>query len=106
MQKPLQAVLDKLSRFIASVSNALNNSDQRKNNTENKHLEEWLRTLSCAVEQSPSTIMVTNTSGKIEYVNPRFTQLTGYTYKEAIGQNPGILKTDKSISQREKSDSG
>jgi len=37
--------------------------------------------------------VVTDTSGKIEYVNPKFTQLTGYSSEEAIGQNPRILKT-------------
>ena len=93
MQKSLQALLDKLSRFISSASNTSNNSDQRRNNTENKHLEEQLQTLSRAVEQSPCTIVVTDTSGKIEYVNPKFTQLTGYSSEEAIGQNPRILKT-------------
>lgn len=71
------------------------NFEQRRNNAEYRHLEEQLKTLSCAVEQSPSTILITDTSGNIEYVNPKFTQLTGYTYKEAIGQNPRILKTDK-----------
>ena len=95
MQKPLQALLDKLSRFISSSSNTSNNYDQRRNNSENKHLEEQLNTLSRAVEQSPSTIVVTDTSGNIEYVNSKFTQLTGYTSKEAIGQNPRILKTGK-----------
>jgi len=95
MQKPLQALLDKLSRFISSASNTSNNSDQRRNNPENKHLEEQLKTLSRAVEQSPCTIVVTDTSGNIEYVNPKFTQLTGYSSEEAIGQNPRILKTDK-----------
>jgi len=95
MQKALRSLLDKLSRFISSTLNSLGDSDQRRNNTEYKHLEGQLKTLSIAVEQSPSTIVVTDTSGRIEYVNPKFTQLTGYTYEEAIGQNPHILKTDK-----------
>ncbi|MGR3293959.1 MAG: PAS domain-containing sensor histidine kinase [Candidatus Scalindua sp.] len=95
MQKALRSLLDKLSRFISSTSNSLGDSDQRRNNTEYKHLEGQLKILSIAVEQSPSTILVTDTSGRIEYVNPKFTQLTGYTYEEAIGQNPRILKTDK-----------
>ena len=57
--------------------------------------EEKTRKLSVAVEQSPSSIIITDTNGIIEYVNPRFTQLTGYTAKEAIGQNPRILKSGK-----------
>lgn len=57
--------------------------------------EEKTRKLSVAVEQSPSSIIITDTNGVIEYVNPRFTQLTGYAAKEAIGQTPRILKSGK-----------
>jgi PAS domain S-box-containing protein len=49
--------------------------------------------LTHAVEQSPATVMITDGAGRIEYVNPRFTQLTGYTPEEVIGQNPRILKS-------------
>lgn len=55
--------------------------------------EEHIRKLSRAVEQSPVAIMITDTTGKIEYVNPRFTHLTGYTAEEAIGENPRMLKS-------------
>jgi two-component system cell cycle sensor histidine kinase/response regulator CckA len=53
--------------------------------------EESLRKLSCAVEQSADTILITNSEGIIEYVNPAFERLTGYSQKEAVGQTPGIL---------------
>lgn len=46
-----------------------------------------------AVEQSPSTIVITDTCGNIEYVNPKFTELTGYTVEEALGVNPRMLKS-------------
>jgi PAS domain S-box-containing protein len=49
--------------------------------------------LSRAVEQSPSVAVITDTKGNIEYVNPKFTQLTGYTLEEAIRQNPRILQS-------------
>lgn len=62
--------------------------------TERKEAEEEINKLYRAVEQSPATVVITDTEGIIEYVNPRFTQLTGYTLKEAIGQNPRILKSD------------
>ena len=38
-------------------------------------------------------MVITDVHGDIEYVNPKFTQLTGYTLDEAIGQNPRILKS-------------
>jgi diguanylate cyclase (GGDEF)-like protein/PAS domain S-box-containing protein len=63
--------------------------------TERKQAEKKLQQLSRAVEQSPASIVITNTEGIIEYVNPRFTQVTGYTFEEAIGKNPRILSTDK-----------
>lgn len=49
--------------------------------------------LSKAAEQSPATIMITDAQGIIEYVNPYFAQLTGYTPEEAIGKNPRFLKS-------------
>jgi len=63
--------------------------------TENKKTEQALRKLSRAVEQSPSSIVITDLDGIIEYVNPRFTQVTGYSFQESVGQNPRILKTDR-----------
>jgi two-component system, cell cycle sensor histidine kinase and response regulator CckA len=53
--------------------------------------EQSLRKLSCAVEQSADTIMITNSEGIIEYVNPAFETLTGYSLQEAVGQSPSIL---------------
>ncbi|MGR3175671.1 MAG: PAS domain-containing sensor histidine kinase [Candidatus Scalindua sp.] len=95
MNKLLQALLDKLSRLGSTISQVLSAFEQRRNNTEYKHLQEQLRKLSCAVEQSPSTILITDTAGTIEYVNPKFTQLTGYTFEDAVGRNPRMLKTGK-----------
>jgi len=56
-------------------------------------VEEQLRKHSQAVEQSPAAIVITDVTGAIEYVNPKFTELTGYTADEAIGQNPRLLKS-------------
>ncbi|HJW87544.1 MAG TPA: PAS domain S-box protein [Candidatus Brocadiaceae bacterium] len=61
--------------------------------TERIETEELLRKLSCAIEQSPSIVVITDTQGDIQYVNPRFTQLTGYTLEEVMGKNPRILKS-------------
>ncbi len=61
--------------------------------TRRKQAEEKLRQLSRAVEQSPASIVITNPAGDIEYVNPKFVQVTGYTLAEALGKNPRILKS-------------
>ncbi|MBE9504256.1 MAG: EAL domain-containing protein [Proteobacteria bacterium] len=61
--------------------------------TELKRVEEQAYKLSRAVEQSPASVVITNVEGNIEYVNPRFTEVTGYTFEEALGQNPRLLKS-------------
>lgn len=52
--------------------------------------QEWLK-LSHAVEQSPSAIIITDQNGLIEYVNPKFTEISGYTSDEASGMDAGDL---------------
>jgi diguanylate cyclase (GGDEF)-like protein/PAS domain S-box-containing protein len=59
--------------------------------SERKKAEGQLRKLSRAVQQSPNVVVVTDARGSIEYVNPMFTQVTGYTPEEAIGQNSRLL---------------
>jgi len=53
------------------------------------------RKLSRAVEASPASVVITDRDGTIEYVNPTFCEVTGYSEEEAIGQNPRILKSDE-----------
>ena len=55
--------------------------------------EEQVRKLQRAVEQSPATVVITDTRGVIEYVNPKFTRLTGYALEEVVGKNPRVLKS-------------
>jgi PAS domain S-box-containing protein len=56
--------------------------------------EELLRKLSQAVKQSPTSIMITSLTGNIEYVNPQFIELTGYSFDEVKGKNASILKSN------------
>ena len=63
------------------------------NVTERKQAEDKLRKLSVAVEQSSATIVITDITGAIEYVNPMFCQVTGYTVAEVLGQNSRILQS-------------
>ena len=58
-----------------------------------KKMEQQLVKLSLAVEQSPASIVITNIDGDIEYVNPKFCEITGYSFNELIGKNPRVLKS-------------
>ncbi len=61
--------------------------------TERKQTEQKLRKLSHAVEQSPTSILLTDLDGKIDYANPKVREITGYGLDELIGQNPSILSS-------------
>ncbi len=63
--------------------------------TEFKRAEQRIRQLSLAVEQSATVTLITDVEGSIEYVNPSFTQLTGYTLEEVLGKNPRLLKSGR-----------
>jgi PAS domain S-box-containing protein len=52
---------------------------------------EKISKLSIAVEQSSASIVITDMNGNIEYVNPKFTEITGYSFEEAVGENPRVL---------------
>ncbi|GFO65130.1 PAS domain S-box protein [Geomonas paludis] len=55
--------------------------------------KESARELRLAIDQAPVTVMVTDRNGHIEYVNPHFTKVTGYSAEEVLGQNPRIVKS-------------
>ncbi len=62
-----------------------------------KQAEMQVHKLSMAVEQSSATVVITDTEGNIEYVNPKFTHLTGYKPEEVIGENIRLLKSGKQL---------
>ncbi|MFA5403464.1 MAG: PAS domain S-box protein [Ignavibacteria bacterium] len=62
--------------------------------TERKRAEEEVIKISQAIKQSPVTILITDINGEIEYVNPKFIEVTGYRPEEVIGKTPRILKSD------------
>ncbi len=72
-------------------SNAMFRSLMKLIEERNRAIEEILR-LSVAVEQNPASIVITDLKGNIEYVNPKFCDLTGYSKSEVIGKNPRVLK--------------
>jgi PAS domain S-box-containing protein len=67
--------------------------------TESKVTEQKIILLNKAIEQSPVNIVITNIDGAIEYVNPKFSEITGYSRDEVYGKNPRILKSgEQSVS--------
>ena len=67
-------------------------SGRKAKEEEKMKADTTIRILSTAINQSPVTVVITDLAGNIESVNPRFTEVTGYTAQEAIGLNPRILK--------------
>jgi PAS domain S-box-containing protein len=81
------ALLEKITQNVAFTLESILIEEERK------HDEQKIRQLSQAVEQSPVTIVITNTKGEIEYANAKFVETTGYSLDEVIGQNPRFLKS-------------
>ena len=68
--------------------------------TERVQSQKELRKLSQAIEQSVSSIIITDRHGHIEYVNPQFTRTTGYTSDEIVGEHLSKLKSDRTSESR------
>jgi len=62
--------------------------------SERRKTQYEIRKLNTAINQSPSSIVITNIEGKIEFVNESFCEISGYTAEEVLGNNPRFLKTD------------
>lgn len=61
--------------------------------TQRRQADEKIKLLSKGLEQSPAIVVITDSKGNIEYVNPTFSRITGYSLQEVIGKNPRILKS-------------
>ncbi len=95
MEGMLQKAHDELEKRVEERSAELlkTNVILRDEIVERKRVEKQLLKFFQAVKYSPSTVLITDANGNIEYVNPKFTQLTGYSPEEVTGQNPRILKS-------------
>ncbi len=71
----------------------LRNLERR--DTQIRDIEQHLRLQSAALESAANAVVITDREGRITWVNPAFTRLTGYTAAEAIGKNPRLLKSDR-----------
>lgn len=70
--------------------------------TEQREAEESMRILSSAVEQSHGAVMITDKSGIIEYVNPRYTHITGYTRTDLIGTMARLLEFSEALDSEQR----
>ena len=92
---------DKTPIFISATISPIRNSSGQiigaskiaRDITERKLYEEQLSKLSLSVEQSSNGIMITNLNREIEYVNQRFTDISGYSKEEVMGKNPRFLQS-------------
>ncbi|MDP3645209.1 MAG: PAS domain S-box protein [Bacteroidota bacterium] len=61
--------------------------------TRERRTEQKLIQLSKGIEQSPASIIITDTNGNIEYINQKLTEITGYSFDEVLGKNPSIFQS-------------
>jgi PAS domain S-box-containing protein len=83
--------MEKLSLEISELRKKVVMLEQTE--AERKRAEEEVRKLSRAVSESPSLIIITDREGNIDYVNPKFTEVTGYSSEEVLGENARLLKS-------------
>ncbi|OGR40908.1 MAG: hypothetical protein A2X35_02965 [Elusimicrobia bacterium GWA2_61_42] len=67
--------------------------------TARRRNEQEMRKLFLAIESGPASVIITDVTGRIEYVNPKFTEITGYSREEALGKNPRILKSGEKTAE-------
>ncbi|GEM_PF-1857780 len=93
-----KCLFKELAEVVFTINDLAREVDDRterlvKEIAEKEQTEKQLKFLTNAVEHSPVSIVLTDAEGNITYVNPKFTEVTGYTFEEAIGKNPRILKS-------------
>lgn len=97
MEDALQEARANLERKVEerTIELAEANEELRKQIDERIKTEEEKKKLYLAVQQSPTSIIITDLKGDIEYVNPKFLEVTGFQWDEIIGQNPRLFKSNE-----------
>ena len=95
-RKEHQEILEEANRqLLLSQENTLRIlEDLKAENLARRAKESELQRVTTAIEQVAEVVIITDATGTIEYVNPAFATVTGYTANEALGQTPRILKSD------------
>jgi PAS domain S-box-containing protein len=83
---------DALARLIPAIKREMNEAENR---LARRQAEGQLRLQGAALESAANAIMITNEKGEILWINPAFTQTTGYSSAEVVGRNPRLLKSGK-----------
>ena len=83
---------DRLGRLGSAVAGAL---EQRRLREERRRTQQQVMLQATALEAAANGILITDTSGAIQWVNPAFTTATGYTGEEVIGKTPRVLKSGR-----------
>jgi PAS domain S-box-containing protein len=91
--KKIKYVEDRCEHIFDEQDNLIKSIGSIQDITQQYESQMELFKLKTVIEQSPISIVITDVDGNLEYVNPGFCKSTGYTYEEAIGHNPNILKT-------------
>lgn len=88
---------DELEKLVRERTHELEdaNATLKKEIAERKRIEEEIRRLAIVVEQEAEAVVISDTSGRIQYVNPAFEKMSGYARDEVIGHNPRLLKSGK-----------
>lgn len=94
LKKGAHDFMDKcaMARLVPAVERELRDAETRR---QGRASAERVRILSRAIEQSPVSVVITDPKGRIEYVNPRFEEVTGYTADKAMGQSLGFTLRDE-----------
>jgi len=90
VQNELEALIETRTAELAETSEHL-----KADMVERARAEEDRKRLATAIEQAAEIVIITDTDGAIQYVNPAFERITGYTREEVLGQNPRLLKSGK-----------
>ena len=93
----IQIMLDQ--NLLLIYHNSYKGTIIKQDHNQNNYDKEPFKTI---IEQSPVSIIITDVQGHIEYVNPKFTEVTGYTSGEIIGENPRFLKSGNTTSEEYK----
>ena len=94
-ESELKELNEKLDERVAKRTLEINkkNSELQLLLNEREMTQDQMRKLSSAVDQTMDIVLITDENGLIEYVNPAFERITGYSSDESIGKNPSIVKS-------------